>query len=120
MRFVVGLAAGAALAVAAYVYAQRNDNLRAALDGIEADLRAGDTDALRARLEAGLDEARTQVRQRVGESGDWAADALVTEPDAVVTPEAPGEAPAPTVADAQAPVDAPAPADPVTPETNEA
>ncbi len=85
MKFVVGVAAGVALAAAAYVYASRNPEIRAALDGVEGDLRAGDTEALQARLEAGLAEVRSQVQQRFGPQADWAdADAapgLVMETD---------------------------------------
>jgi hypothetical protein len=87
MKFVVGLAAGVALAAAAYVYAQRNPVMQEAMEGIQADLKAGDSEALKARLEAGLAEVRSQVQQRVGPQSDWAADtgdALMVATDEVV------------------------------------
>ncbi len=94
MKFVVGLAAGVALAAAAYVYAQRNETLREAIEGVQADLKAGDTESLQARLESAFAEVRTQVQQRVGPQEDWsleAADTLATEADG-------GDAPAPSAA----------------------
>lgn len=75
MKFVVGLAAGVALAAAAYVYAQRNPVMQEAIEGVQADLKAGDSEALRARFEAALAEVRSQVQQRVGPQDDWATDA---------------------------------------------
>ena len=75
MKFVVGLAAGVALAAAAYVYAQRNPVMQEAIEGVQADLKAGDSEALKARLEAALAEVRSQMQQRVGPQDDWATDA---------------------------------------------
>jgi hypothetical protein len=75
MKFFVGLAAGVALAAAAVVYASRNPAMQEAFEGIQADLKAGDSEALKARLEAGLAEVRSQVQQRVGPQSDWTADA---------------------------------------------
>jgi phage-related minor tail protein len=75
MKFFVGLAAGVALAAAAVVYASRNPAMQEAFEGIQVDLKAGDSEALKARLEAGLAEVRSQVQQRVGPQSDWTADA---------------------------------------------
>jgi hypothetical protein len=75
MKFFVGLAAGVALAAAAVVYASRNPAMQEAFEGIQADLKAGDSEALKARLEAGLEGVRSQVQQRVGPQSDWTADA---------------------------------------------
>jgi hypothetical protein len=75
MKFLVGLATGVALAAAAVVYASRNPAMQEALEGIQVDLKAGDSEALKARLEAGLAEVRSQVQQRVGPQSDWTADA---------------------------------------------
>jgi hypothetical protein len=83
MRFVVGLAAGVALAAAAYVYAQRNENLREAIEGVQADLKAGDTEALQARLETAFAEVRSQVQQRVGPQDDWSLEAPASAGDAL-------------------------------------
>jgi len=75
MKFVVGLAAGVALAAAAYVYAQRNPVMQEAIEGVQADLKAGDSEALKARFEAALAEVRSQMQQRVGPQSDWAVEA---------------------------------------------
>jgi methylase of polypeptide subunit release factors len=83
MKFLVGLAAGVALAAAAVVYASRNPAMQEAFEGIQADLKAGDSEALRARLEAGMAEVRSQVQQRVGPQSDWMADAGAGAGDAV-------------------------------------
>jgi hypothetical protein len=76
MKFFVGIAAGAALAAAAYVYAYRNPAAREAFEGVRADVQAGDVDALQARLDTGLAEARRQVEKRFGPQTDWAAEAV--------------------------------------------
>ncbi len=90
MKFIVGLAAGVALAAGAY-YAMRDPEMREAFEGVRSDLEARDYAALQARLDAGLAQVRAQVEERFGPQDDWASEVvdgeatLVTETDTVAT-----------------------------------
>ena len=88
MKFVTGLLAGVAIgAVGVVAYSvQSGRDLREGFEGIRADLRKGDFDALGARLDAGFAHLQAQIETKtaqVAEStsamADAAADAVAKE-----------------------------------------
>ena len=93
MKFVVGLAAGVALAAGAW-YAVRDPQMREAIEGVRGDLEARDYDALQARLDAGLAQIRAQVEERFGPQTDWADGIVDGEATLVTETDTAAEAPA--------------------------